>query len=198
MQPTPDQLATAATIIEQVIDAIPAGAWDSPTPCAEWNVRDLVLHVVDGNRTFVAALQPDEEAPAPQAGRAASADSQLLASYQQSTENLLDAFRRPGALDQTVTVPFGTVPAAVALHLRITDLLVHAWDLAQATGQHVIVPVDLAEQELAFSRRALANIAPEHRPFDAAQPVADGAPAIDRLAALLGRTLDDEKSRILG
>lgn len=30
------------------------GAWDATTPCAEWNVRDVVAHVVDTQRDFLA------------------------------------------------------------------------------------------------------------------------------------------------
>ena len=87
-----------------------------------------------------------------------------------------------------VTVPAGTVPGAVALHLRLTELLVHGWDLARATCQPTTgLPVDLAEQELAFSQVQLGRIPPDRSPFAPPEPVADDAPAVDRLAALLGR-----------
>jgi hypothetical protein len=52
-----------------------------------------------------------------------------------------------------------------ALHLRVTELLVHGWDLARATGQPASFPDDLAEQELAFSRSKLADIPAGRRPF---------------------------------
>jgi uncharacterized protein (TIGR03086 family) len=77
----------------------------------------------------------------------------------------------------------------VALHLRLTELLVHGWDLAHATGQPTTgLPDDLAEQELAFSRVQLERIPPDRSPFAPPQPIDDAAPAIDRLAALLGRS----------
>lgn len=85
--------------------------------------------------------------------------------------------------------------AAVALHLRITELLVHGWDLARATDQVVTFPEDLAGQELAFTRVALADIPPGRRPFAPPEPVADDAPAIDRLAACLGRTVTAPPTR---
>ena len=84
-----------------------------------------------------------------------------------------------------------TVPAAVALHLRLTELLVHGWDLAIATGQPTVgLPEDVAEQELAFSRHQLTQLPPGRMPFAPPQPVDQDAPAIDRLAALLGRGQD--------
>ena len=113
----------------------------------------------------------------------------MLRAYRDSAAALLDALARPGALDKIVTVPFGTVPGVVALHLRITEILVHGWDLARATGQQTAFADDVAEQELAFSRAKLADIPPGRRPFGPPQPAADDAPAIDRLAACLGRSV---------
>jgi hypothetical protein len=48
------------------------------------------------------------------------------------------------------------------------------------------LPEDLAEQALVFSRAQMATVSRTGR-FGPAQPVADDAPAIDRLVAFLGR-----------
>lgn len=74
--------------------------------------------------------------------------------------------------------------------LRITELLVHGWDLARATGQPARFPDGLAQQELAFSRGALSAIPPERTPFAPSRPAGPDAPAIDQLAALLGRSTE--------
>jgi uncharacterized protein (TIGR03086 family) len=100
---------------------------------------------------------------------------------------MLAAFRQPGALGRIVTVPFGKVPGIVALNLRVTEALVHGWDLAMATSQPARFPADLAEEALVFCRDKLGDVPPDRRPFAPPQPVADDAPAIDRLAACLGR-----------
>jgi uncharacterized protein (TIGR03086 family) len=52
--------------------------------------------------------------------------------YRESARALVSAFGQPGVLERVVTVPFGTVPGAVALHLRLAEALVHGWDLARA------------------------------------------------------------------
>ena len=75
----------------------------------------------------------------------------------------------------------------MALHLRITEALVHGWDLARATGQVPRFDEDVVRQETAFSAAALDSPAARQR-FAAPQPAPAGAGALDRLAALLGRS----------
>lgn len=186
-----DQLSRALDATGQLVTAVRDDQWGDPTPCTEWTVGDLVAHIITGNRMFASILR-GEHPPAPRESPRAGAGEpggDLLAGYREAATALPAAFGRPGVLEQEFTVPFGTVPGIVALHLRITEVLVHGWDLARATGQPARFPGNLAEQELAFSRRALTDMPPGRRPFGPPQPVADDAPAIDRLAACLGRTM---------
>jgi uncharacterized protein (TIGR03086 family) len=186
-----DQLAQALDATGQLIAAVGDEQWSDPTPCPDWNVRDLVSHIVAGNRMFAGIL--GGEPPGPPSGSLPAGPVQpgenLLSAYRDAATCLLAAFAQPDVLERVFTVPFGTVPGIVALHLRITELLVHGWDLARATGQPARFPDSLAEQELAFSRGKLADIPAGRRPFGPSQPAAADAPAIDRLAACLGRTV---------
>ncbi len=192
-----DQLASAFDATGQILVAVRDEQWSAPTPCPEWTVRDLVSHMVTSNYAFVRILSgapaqaPGRTAPdAPGNGVADVPDRGLAEAYRESAAALIAAFRRPGVLDRVHTVPIGSVPGIAALHLRITEVLVHGWDLARATGQHAEFPDDLAEQELAFSRRKLGDIPAGRTPFAPPQPVPDDAPAIDRLVALLGRNVN--------
>lgn len=179
-----DQLPTALDVTGRLIASVTSTQWDAPTPCPDWTVRDLVGHLVTGNFQFASAV--GGQSPYVVADSRPD-DDDLLPAWRDSASALVGAFGQPGALDRIVTVPFGTVPGIIALHLRITEVLVHGWDVARATGQAAAFPEDLAEQELAFSRGKLADIPPDRRPFAPPQPVRDDAPAIDRLAACLGR-----------
>jgi len=169
---TIEQLADALDRTGHLVAGIRDDQWRNSTPCAEWDLRALVAHVVNGNTMFAAAL---------------GAETVPTAEYDQSAATLLAAFRQPGVLDRIVEIPFGTVPAAVALHIRLTELLVHGWDIAHATDQRTDFPEELAEQELAFSKTALNSVPPGRSPFAAPQPAPEAAPALDRLAAILGR-----------
>lgn len=176
---------------EEVVTGIGADQWSAATVCADWNVAELLDHLVAGNDQLVAALGGEDAETAPDAAQTAAAgegDEDPVAAYRRSAAGLQRALTAPGVLEQLVTVPFGTVPAPVALHLRITEILVHGWDLARATGQPTTdFPEDIALVELAFSRDALKEIPAGESPFDSPQPVAASAPGIDQLAALLGR-----------
>jgi uncharacterized protein (TIGR03086 family) len=180
------QLSAALDATGGLMAAVAGDQWAGPTPCPDWSVRDLAGHLVGGNYLFASALRG--EPPPPRPGTAPP-DGELLSAYHDSGRALLAAFGQPGALERTVTVPFGTVPGAVALHLRLTELLVHGWDLARATGQQPAFPEGLAEQELAFTRSALADVPPGRIPFAPPRPAPGSAAAIDRLAALLGRDI---------
>jgi uncharacterized protein (TIGR03086 family) len=179
----PDQVARALDATGRLVAAVREDQWTAPTGCPGWSVRDLLGHLVGGNRAFAALAAG--QAPS---GAADPLGDDPVAAYRESGEALCAAFTRPGVLDEVFPVPAGALPGAVVLHLRLTEVLVHGWDLARATAQPTSgLPDDLAEQELAFSRVQLARMPPDRRPFAPSQPVADDAPAIDRLAALLGR-----------
>lgn len=182
-----EQLEVAARVAGEVIETLSDHDWELPTPCENWNVRDIIQHLIAGNEIFAAALLGG-----PGTLKQTTKDSgDLFTQYQRSVQELLQAFSQPGALERTVSVPFGAIPGALALHLRITELLVHGWDLARATGCEVVFPEDIAETELVFSRNLLKSVPPGHAPFGSPQPVADDAPAINRLVALLGRNVAD-------
>jgi len=169
------QLAHALDVFGRTVDSVGHDRWDDATGCPGWSVRDLVDHVTVGNATVTGALD----------GKGSGT------SFRDTVAPLHAAFARPGALEQMVTVPFGTVPA--------TELLVHGWDLARATGQAAPpFAADLAEQELAFTVAALADMPPDRSPFSPPRPVADDAPALDRLAARLGRDVTAPRPDLIG
>ena len=133
-------------------------------------MRGVVQHLVAGNHLFARALADD---PSPVDLPDVPAD-EWPATYDASADALLAAFSAPGVLDRVVTVPFGSVPGAVALQLRLVENLVRHDD-------------QVAEAALVFTRARLADVPAGRTPFGPPQPVADDGPALDRLAAALGR-----------
>jgi uncharacterized protein (TIGR03086 family) len=179
---TVDALAVALGRGGELVAGVSEEQWTAQTPCDDWDVRALVSHVVGGNRLFAAALRGEQLAPPGQ-------DADLVSAFADSGRELTAAFDAPGAMERIVQVPIGTVPGAVALHLRITETLVHGWDLATATGQPAGFDEAVAGQALEFTRGALGAIPPERRPFAPAQEAPEDASNLEQLAALLGRAL---------
>ncbi|MEV8504438.1 TIGR03086 family metal-binding protein [Actinoplanes sp. NPDC051475] len=170
------QLTAAADRVGRLIAGVKPDQWGDPTPCAGWDVQALVGHLVLGNAVDVSVL-----AARPMTFR------DLQAGFDESAAGLTAAFQAPGALERTVEVPFGRISGAIALHLRLTELLVHGWDLARATGQPPGFADDVVEQELAHTAPMLAAMPAGRRPFADAVDQAPSAPPLDRLAARLGR-----------
>ena len=181
--PLTEQLGRASDAVAGLISNIRADQWSAPTPCTDWTVRQLVNHLIGMNRVFAALLAGQPPPPKPSADHA---EDDPAAAYRGSAATLLAAFGRPGALERSYRGPLGTATGAERLQIRLYDLLAHGWDLAQATGQPADLPEDLAEQSLAFARTQLTEQARPGR-FGPAQIAAGHAPAIERLAAFLGR-----------
>lgn len=173
---TVDQLAEVTGRVGRLVSGVPGHRWDAPTPCPEWDVHALVRHIVIGNVMDTSALLSR-----PPTHRA------LLAGYDETAAAMVDAFRDPAAADRMVEVPFGRVSGLMALHLRLTELLVHGWDLARATGQEADFPAEVVEQEIGFTARALAGMPEQRRPFAPSVAVAPAAGPLARLVATLGR-----------
>jgi uncharacterized protein (TIGR03086 family) len=144
-----------------------------------------VNHIIGGHYYFAAALHGHEMDPH---GQAPDFSDDRDAQFSKASADMLDAWREPGALDRTVTTMIGPMPGAVLIGMHTMDNLVHAWDLAHATGQSEDLDPELAAMILAMMRQ---NNPPrgEGAPFKAEQPAPPGATPEQQLAAFLGRTV---------
>jgi uncharacterized protein (TIGR03086 family) len=170
------------TAVRQIVTGMTAGQWSAPTPCTEWDVSQLVDHLIAGNRHFTALVQGQ-----PTVGQDPPGDRGEA--YRRSAAALRAAFAIPGALEQVYQSPIGPAPGSAIIQLRISEQLLHGWDLARATGQRPDLPADLAEHALALSLAQLGDAPRDGLPFGPPQPAPGDAPAIDRLAAYFGRRL---------
>ena len=145
-----------------------------------------VHHVVLGN-IWAAENVKTGSAPRPSGDIIGSRDR--VEAYTASADAMMASFEEPGALDRMVSMAFGEMPAAGLAGFRFVDLIVHAWDLARATGQDTDFAPDLCEAALAMSRQRMANMDRANLPFKYEVHVPAYAPAADRLAGFLGRQM---------
>lgn len=129
-----DRFAAASAAFEERLRLVRSGQWESPTPCTEWNVRQLVNHVTRGNLNYVGLLAGGTGAQFLRMRDADALGGDPVAAFAASAGECADAFGRPGALEQVLDYPLGPVPGQQALAVRTTDTVVHTWDLARALG----------------------------------------------------------------
>ncbi|GAA3558761.1 TIGR03086 family metal-binding protein [Kribbella ginsengisoli] len=176
-----DRAATDLCLTQ--VSAVRPAQLSYPTPCDEWNLGELVAHLVAENRGFASNASGVVDRLAWQPGPPEVA----LVEFPASVELLAKAFADDEVLQRMVEVrEFGVFPGPVAAAMHFLDYLVHAWDVARAIDLPNPIPVELAAAAL-----RLSALFPAARPvggaFAAVVPVGEGAGAVERLLALTGR-----------
>ncbi|MGO9872665.1 MAG: TIGR03086 family metal-binding protein [Acidimicrobiia bacterium] len=124
-----ERYARIARGFDARVAGLAGDAWTAPTPCSEWNVRDLVGHVVSVHRQVIAGL--DASAPPPPA-----ADADLIGAWHGATAEIVAALADPERASAPVTGRFAPMTLDDLIgRLLCSDTLVHTWDLSRATGQ---------------------------------------------------------------
>jgi uncharacterized protein (TIGR03086 family) len=156
-----------------------------PTPCAEWDVRALLNHMVGVCQTYAAVFRGQ---PVDLPSAAAEAASEPPAAvYSQAAAALLAAMQAPGALKGTLPQPFRELPRAMGAQICVSDQMVHTWDLAQALGRPYTMPEDLATATLELARQVPESDLRGPQAFGPAVECPPDAPAQARLLAFAGR-----------
>lgn len=170
---------------DAVLQGVPGDRWTAPTPCAGWDVRALVGHVVAEDRWAAELL----------AGRTIadvgdSLDGDLLGADPVAAwwGASAAAVRAATAArdDDLVALSAGPTPVDEYLRQLAADHLVHAWDLATATGTNLRLDDDLIDavatwfEPVRQEYRAHGLVGP--RP-----PLPEPAEAQAHLLALFGR-----------
>ena len=92
-------------------------------------------------------------------------------------------------MDRTIESPVGTMDGETFARLVAFDGLVHAWDLATATGQHLALPAEVVDAVAQFAHDALTDDMRDGDTFKQPTDAGASAGAIERLVAFSGRTV---------
>jgi uncharacterized protein (TIGR03086 family) len=116
------------------VNAVGSDQWDDPTPCREWSVRDLVNHVVGEDRWTVPLVRGQTIAEVGDRfdGDLLGDDPIASALDAAGEADLVVAEVLPGG--GKVHLSYGEEDLAEYVRQLAADHLVHAWDLAAATG----------------------------------------------------------------
>lgn len=156
------------------------------TPCADWDVRQLVNHLVNENRWLPPLLDGRTIADVGDRFDGDLVGDDPAATWADAMAASVAAVGEPGVLERTVHVSFGDITGAEYLSQIVTDHLIHGWDLARATGGD-----ESADPELvAFVAEFMAPQVDMWRSAGVFGPAIDapeGADDFTRLLCLTGR-----------
>ncbi len=185
MDPT-EQLENILPTLCATVDRIQTMQMHDPTPCSEFNVHDVLNHMMVGGTSFAGAFrgeEPQEWSPPGVYGWVPGAE------FREVMDDLLDAIKSPGALDRTIATPMGEMPGEALARFVAFDGLMHAWDLASSTGQTFELPPEVIASVDEFARAALSPEMRDGDTFKDATTAPEDASQLERLVAFSGRSL---------
>jgi uncharacterized protein (TIGR03086 family) len=149
--------------------------WTDPTPCADWDVHELVRHVVYGNLWAPPLVEGFTIEQVGDRFEGAILGDDPKAALERSAAGAVAAFNEPGAMERTVHISMGPTPCSEYCAQRTEDLLIHAWDLARGIGAND----DLPEELLRPVHERIVKYADMYRQFGALGPKVEPPPDAD-------------------
>jgi uncharacterized protein (TIGR03086 family) len=148
---------------------VPADRMADKTPCTEWDVRELLAHLVATVDRIRVIGEGGDPASAPRMVTGV-ADDGWADALDAAEARMAAVWADDARLDAPVTVPWGRVPGRAAVWGYAREVLVHGWDLAVATGQDAEADPVTAAAVLAEAKRAMPA-SPRGGPIPFAAPV---------------------------
>jgi uncharacterized protein (TIGR03083 family) len=145
------------------------GAWEAPTACENWQVRDIIGHIVDTTEGYFKAFETARMGGTAQAhglpvmhelagaGGKAFRDvpqAEMMSRIRTDLDKMMGILEPLTAEEWTgLMVPhayMGPVPAFVYAGGQLMDYGVHSWDIRQGTGRAHALPADAADLLVPF------------------------------------------------
>jgi uncharacterized protein (TIGR03086 family) len=122
-----DRVTPLVHAFDARVQSAPADAWTNAAPCEGWVARDVVVHVANSMLRLgrgLAGMEPREIAD----------DEDIVAAWNEARDIFMSSLTSAD-LSTMLPGPFGQMPAEQLIgRFLATDVLVHTWDLARATG----------------------------------------------------------------
>lgn len=160
--------------------------WGCPTPCKDWEVRNLVNHLV-AEQLWVPPLLAGKRVADLGDGFAAGdvLGADPVAAWDAASAAAEAAFAGPGALERTVHLSYADRPGEEYAREMIFDLVVHSWDLARGISADDVL--DPALVEAVYSSIEPDTDLTASGMFDEPVPVPAQADEQTKLIAFTGR-----------
>ncbi|TDK86105.1 TIGR03086 family metal-binding protein [Mycolicibacterium mucogenicum] len=160
-----------------------------PTPCAAWDLAELLAHMTVQHRGFAAAARGGGQELALWDPVSVRDTDDPISDYAAAAHDMLDAFAGADPESQFALPELGTsVPAEMAIGFHLIDYAVHGWDVAAGLNVPFTLPDDVVAAALPLALavpdgdfRSMPNA-----PFGPAR-TGDSATNFERLLRHLGR-----------
>ena len=176
-------LDSAVTWTSDCLQLARSSPLDVPTPCADWDLGQLLTHMEDSLVAFEEAAEHGRVREVVLGGKGPSVDRVIR----------LGCSMRAAWHARLTSAPISICDLALGRDTTVLvgalEIAVHGWDVARATGQDRRIPEDLAVR---LYDVALAVVTRGERGtrFAPAVEVPPSAPTSTRLLAHLGRRVD--------
>jgi len=170
-----------------VVSQVKTSQFKDPTPDTEWDVKDLIRHMLYELSWAADILDGKTVAEVGNKYNTDLINDNLKKNWQSAGERALDSLNLVG-LNQIIHLSYGDFKASHYIQEQANDQLIHAWDLGSAIGVEVKFDPSIAE----FLYEAALPRQPEMATtglFAPAIKVPESADIQTKLLALFGRRI---------
>lgn len=182
-------LGPAAEEMSRLVSGVRDDQLDSPTPCSDWTVADLLVHVHQFATVFTHNARKEQAQP----------PEELVNAWRLAIPDQLDelarAWREESAWQGRVSAGGVEIDAPDNAVVGIEELTVHGWDLARATSQDLRVDDARLDQVDRFFELFAEQISTSEGPFGLEVNASQGATRLERTVARTGRDPSWETTR---
>ena len=177
----------AVQALRPIMAGVTAAHLGSNTCCTEWSVQSLINHNLAVQNFANTVLSKGTIDPSAMGNVDHDLPSEgASAAFRVITDTTLATLKSVN-LEDIVETPFGAMPGGNFIMIPITDMIIHKWDLANATGQNSVIDNALAEIGIQVLTPALSG-GREGGSFGPEVSMRASASAQDRLLGFSGRT----------
>ncbi|MFB7170859.1 TIGR03086 family metal-binding protein [Streptomyces sp. NPDC056254] len=182
-------LEAQTQVVARLAARVPDTRLDDPTPCPEYPVGALLVHLIGLAVAFRDAARKDlgpttDTVPDP-------VSTPLPADWREqlprALAELAEAWREPSAWTGMTRAGSVDLPGDIAGAVAVDELVIHGWDLARATGQEYAPDQAALRAAYDFLLAAAEDETRGGGIYGPLVPVPDGAPLLDRAVGLSGR-----------
>jgi uncharacterized protein (TIGR03086 family) len=167
----------------KTVEGTTPAAWDNPAPPDGWVARDVVRHLVEWFPAFLEGATGITLAAGP------SVDDDPAGAWRSQAGAVQALLDDPAVAEHVYEFPhIGAMPLEQAIDMIYTsDVFLHRWDLARATGQDETLDPDKCAEMLA-AMEPMDDAMRQSGHYGPRVDVPDDADVQTRVLAFIGRT----------